>query len=1123
MTQAVLLTLPGATDGTTQWRAEALQMVNWGGFHGHVTVPFAPGATLLSGASGTGKSTLLDAYLAVMMPSDTPFNGASNEATVGRARGANQRNLLTYLRGKTDTNRESSTDELRDQVLRGADTATWGAVAMTFVDDNGKRFTAARIYVVPRGATGTGEVTTKLATVEARVDLRELEPLRGTGFDKRTMENRWPAMTVHGTYASFSQKLFDRLGIGANGDGIKALRLLARIQAGHQIPSVDGLYKSMVLELPATYAAAERAVEHFRDLEDTYREMVTAAEKSRLLSRLPELWGERRDALETEQLIDTFGVARAGSTPFLRWRLCTEARLLEAAVEENRTERREVANNWKAAQGRAGELRLAVEQTKEDQRANGGDRLDRLGAEIDNLNGKRETVQLRRHTFDDRVAPLLLNVSSENDLFTAQLAAETFLAGFDKREEALEEERKAGDAKGYPLTVRREEVVEDLNSLRGRKGLVPRWMHEARLTMAAAAGLDEADLPFVAELVDLAPDQQPWRAAAEVALSSVARVMLVDVRHHEHLSRAIEFKTMRRINFTGVDLVEHTERRGRDGYISGKLIYKASPFSAWVAQRVQSYGTDRLCVNSTDQLAGDDPRITRSGQTRHGRNSAHGRLDTPPIIGFNNADLIASLEAEQGDIDAKIAELAGEVGKIKTRLKALRNEKDAHQHILDTGWVTIDIDGISATIAERRQEVAHILSSSDKLAELAKTLKRMEHDLTKADKETVRTSDRKDTLDEVHGDMCTRQDTVAITLDELDNAGIILTDKQAEYLDLVYARVADAGSLTGLTDGVKRLRGQLAQDSQKERSRAQAATKSLCGIFEQYQQHENWFDPNRGTGIEDYSAYRDELDQLTIDRLHTLREEWRRRLAAWSGQDLLPLHGAFDAAIEDIEDRLRPVNDILAELPFGPQRDRLKIMLRRLNPDDVVNFRRELKLLSSGITDQLTDEQAEARFRRLRKFITLIRKPEAGTRPAVSRDVYLDVRKHVEITAVRLDANGRQVATYAYLGDKSGGETQELVAFIVGAALRFQLGDEDRARPRFAPIFLDEGFIKSDSEFAGRAVGAWKGLGFQLIVGAPLDKVTALEPAMDLLLSITKGPKGYSHLNEIRPTGELAR
>ena len=121
---------------------------------------------------------------------------------------------------------------------------------------------------------------------------------------------------------------------------------------------------------------------------------------------------------------------------------------------------------------------------------------------------------------------------------------------------------------------------------------------------------------------------------------------------------------------------------------------------------------------------------------------------------------------------------------------------------------------------------------------------------------------------------------------------------------------------------------------------------------------------------------------------------------------------------------------------------------------------------------------------------------------------------------MRVNITGVEVATYASLGGKSGGETQELIAFIVGAALRFQLGDEDRARPRFAPIFLDEGFVKSDSEFAGRAVNAWKGLGFQLIVGAPLDKVTALEPDMDLVLTMTKSPKGYSHITELRSAGK---
>jgi uncharacterized protein YPO0396 len=110
---------------------------------------------------------------------------------------------------------------------------------------------------------------------------------------------------------------------------------------------------------------------------------------------------------------------------------------------------------------------------------------------------------------------------------------------------------------------------------------------------------------------------------------------------------------------------------------------------------------------------------------------------------------------------------------------------------------------------------------------------------------------------------------------------------------------------------------------------------------------------------------------------------------------------------------------------------------------------------------------------------------------------------------------GREISTYRELGGKSGGESQELVAFIVGAALRFQLGDETRTRPRFAPVFLDEGFVKADGEHAHRAVNAWRQLGFQLILAVPLDKVTALERHMNLRLAVTKRPDGYSFITPL--------
>ena len=292
MNQPALLPDPTGTSDT-QWIAESMQLVNWGGFHGHTLIELDPEATLLSGASGTGKSTILDGYLALIMPSDTPFNGASNDAS-GRARNPEQRNLLTYLRGKIDDSREAGTGALTDKVLRGIDGPTWGAISMTFADSTSRRLTALRAFHVPRGAVAFKDITMKMATLDGRLDLRELEPLAAAKFDKRALTTRWPSMFVANTYAEFAQRLFDRLGIGSGGNGTRALRLLARIQAGQHVRTVDGLYKAMVLEQPATYAAADSAAKHFDDLDRSYQEMQTAAEKQHTLATAATAVGRTR-------------------------------------------------------------------------------------------------------------------------------------------------------------------------------------------------------------------------------------------------------------------------------------------------------------------------------------------------------------------------------------------------------------------------------------------------------------------------------------------------------------------------------------------------------------------------------------------------------------------------------------------------------------------------------------------------------------------------------------------------------------------------------------------------------------------------------------------------------------
>ena len=160
--------IPAASRGQ-QWVADELQLVNWGGYDGAHRVRFSPAATLLCGGSGSGKSTLMDAYVALMMPHTTPFNGASNGAVVGRPRGQEQRNILSYGRGKTDETRTEDGTKLT--VLRGDGTDTWSAISMTWLDHDGSRFTAVRAWYIPAAARVLEDTVRVRATVNGPFDL----------------------------------------------------------------------------------------------------------------------------------------------------------------------------------------------------------------------------------------------------------------------------------------------------------------------------------------------------------------------------------------------------------------------------------------------------------------------------------------------------------------------------------------------------------------------------------------------------------------------------------------------------------------------------------------------------------------------------------------------------------------------------------------------------------------------------------------------------------------------------------------------------------------------------------------------------------------------------------------
>ena len=1099
--------------GPSQWRLESMQLVNWGGFQGFTSIEFSPTSTLISGASGTGKSTILDAWLALMMDSNTPFNGASNDAGRGRARGVTQRSLLTYLRGKLDDVRENG--EAGERNLRGSSSWTWGAIAATFVDDVGQPFTAVRLFHAARSADRDSDVAKKLCTAVGRVDLKEFEPLAVDRFDKRAIRSRFPTINVHDSYDAFAVAIARRLGIGTGGDGASALRLLARIQAGAPITSIDRLYKELVLEEPATFAAADRAVDHFGHLEAAHAEMATAAAKQKALATLPELWADYESQIEKVNAINELHLNRPDS-PANRWVAVLETEMATAAVQTNREEHERQESIFGRAKGHEAELKRQVRDLEAAIDEAGGGELKTIDAQLERLADAYSEAEAARRDFNDRTVVLNLHLASGHHFAAAKAAADSFVTdGYRSAAADLTRERSEKEELAFPLRQDARDLRNEQVSLRGREGQVPQDWHTARVEAANAAGLQLSDLPFVAELIDIRPDHADWRTAAELTFRSVTQVMLVDQRHLGRLSRAIDHLQWKsRINFEGVELRPFANRQMDPAMLSGKLLYKDTPFTAWVQDRLTSPGTDALCVPTTDALDGPGRRVTTSGQTRDGRRGAHGG-SRRPIIGFDSTARLAAIEADLVRIDRELERIDAELAVVGGREERLRGVLAAHNFVAATRWESIDHKTIAVQIENLEARKRTILSASNVLLELESQKAGLESEREAVAADWVRAGDEVTRLDVLHVALQDRLHALTDEINDLDSRGATVTDDQAATLRDHFDAIVAGGDYTPhwFAGCLAKLVEALGKDRAEALRNSERVAATLRSMFGNYQ--DRWPDPNLGTDAASAPDYLRIFDEITATGLHERLQEWVRRIAAWTGEDLLPLHVAFDTAIEDITDRLAPVNAILAELPFGANRDRLRIQLRRLTHDKQVKFRLALKTLSSGASGALTIDQANEKFRELRAFIDLIRQATGGGDKS-DRDYHLDVRRHIELSAEVVTVDGTSRAEYTTLGGKSGGETQELVAFIVGAALRFQLGDETSDRPTFAPVLLDEGFVKADSEFAGRGVMAWLGLGFQLIVAAPFDKVTALEPHVAQMLQVTKNPvTGHARIDDL--------
>ncbi|UOQ58224.1 AAA family ATPase [Leucobacter allii] len=1112
--------IPAGSRGQ-QWLAEDLQLVNWGGYDGAHRVRFSPRATLLCGGSGSGKSTLMDAYIALMMPHTTPFNGASNGGVMGRARGEEQRNILSYARGKLDVSR--SEEGTRTRVLRGDGADTWTAIAMTWVDHDGSRFSAVRAWYIPAGARALEETVRVRASADGPVELRDLEAAAARRFSDAAL--RAAGLEPVPTDREFSARLHAVLGIGAAGAGAKAMSLLARIQAGQQITTVDELYKRMVLEEPESLATADAVVAHFDELEGTRERMVTAQKQVRALRPIAGMRERIDAAIDRLRLLEELGRPADPGSLVALWRSDRRLARLRAAEAELQRRARRAEAEVREQQAAAAAAEADRDGLRELLRASGGDRIETAERELRGIARRLETVRAARGRLDELLAPLGLAAGTAAEFAALAEEAAAALATTGAKSaprEAYAEARAARTALAAELAAAETERREAGE----RSSNIPAALQQARERLADAAGLRADELPFVGELLEVRTEFEPWREACNLALGGFTTKLLVDRERLAGFRAAIDgVPAPVRLSYEGARAGLARPAAADPATLPGRLEVRDGAFAGWLEERLRD-GFDFVCVDSAAELGRHPAALTITGQSSRGGSGAHGGQGRANALGTSNRRRLAALDAEIERLRERLAAAAETERLAAAALDELDARSAVYARIAELRWSELDVDAVLREQARWEAVIAGISDGDARVTELQRRLADAGRRAAALQEDVGRAKAVRERIAERWAALSDEVDAAQGAVDAAEHAGRALAPAQAAYLDDRFASGTDGTGpapdaapdaatyaapdaapdeeLRCFDAVMETAAKRLLEDRRLAQETLEDQRAALARVFEGFL--ESWPNPNlRADPDTSFGDFARILAELETSGLHELEAEWRDSLLKLSGNDLTNLESTLRRALREIGDRIEPINRIMRALPFSDDAHRLQIATRETRSEARTRFRRELREVRARIEAAESDEDRAGAYDRMSRVIERIR------RTAPDFADLVDVRGHVRVSAEKVRAEtGEHVALYDHIGEKSGGESQELIAFIVGAALRYQLGDAGAERPRYAPVFLDEALIKADAHFTKRAIGAWRGLGFQLVIGAPNDKYSAIEPHVDVEYDILKDTAGRS-------------
>lgn len=1076
-----------------QWRLARVELVNWGTFDGHFAIDVSRTGHLFTGASGSGKSSLLDAIATVLTPDRwLRFNAAAQESTARN----DDRSLVSYVRGAWSRESDETVDRAVSSYLRKG--ATWSGILLRYTNGRDAPVTILRLFHLRGSSVDKGDLKDLCFIDRTEVGLLDFSAYVQAGIEARRAKAAWPdaVITTTGSHGPFYSRIRRLLGLGS----LNALHLLHKTQSAKNLGTLDQLFRSFMLDEPGTFARAKNAVEQFGELNEAHRHVVELRKQAEHLRGLAvsisEYESAAADAAEADRLsalIDAFQDAFT-----LRLAADDRASLLSRQARcSDESRRADAARDESAEVFRDAELRAM--------KLGGSDAAQSQERLADAEKAAGDTARRWQ-----RLAQQLKAVGIAATPTTAEEFAELTASATGALAEAAPLSAHDHDANKSFFDAKADlaRIDHELDLLKNRRSNLHPSLLLARRTLAEQLGLSEAALPFAGELLEVLPAWTSWTGAIERVLYPLASALLVRDEHLAAVRRNLEGRTLgARLVFEAVPATYGSPRSATsDRSLLHRVQVSNGPFAGWLTTRL-SAEFDFACVDDPDDLDMVDRGVTIGGQVkksarRYEKDDRHAIDDRSRwILGADNDAKVEYLLDRRRNAEQRRAAAEARLQQAQSERDEATRRRTVLESVLSQDWRELDRAAADERVRARKRQLDALTVGNYELqgAIEAQDAARVGH----AEMETA-SRDARRLLDQAASELASVE---ALLADLRGRAIESLSDQDDTALEARYRRVQRKIDRENIGDIGRRVGATLYGESRVAHDRVRAAESAFVGGASSFRSLWPAASADLTTSIADRDGYSTMLQGI-VERGLPEHESNFRTLLRDKSRDLI---GHLLSDIRDaprlVEDRIAPVNASLGRSRFDTDRY-LRIEVKTRRGPEVVKFMADLKTVVDGAWADEDLGAAERRFGVLNDVMTKLasgdRADEAWKRRC------LDTREHVTFLAHEVDLVGRSMNVHDSSAGLSGGQRQKLVIFCLAAALRYQLAADEDELPSYGTIILDEAFDKADSRYTRMAMDVFVEFGFHMILATPEKLLQTIEPYVGAVTSIANPSRKQS-------------